>query len=282
MKVGIDFKDIASYNENMSKGLVDKMFFLNDIELNNEKKYLFVDFGCADGFLTDALYDVLSKRGIAAYYVGYDISEDMIDLAKTRFNHNATNVMFTYKWDEVIEYMKQYENTEKVLILSSVIHEVYSYSKDPQDIKEFWQRVLESDFKYICVRDMMVAADIDRPSNLNDVGKIIAASVTGNVITKEQLADYELKNNRLEYSQREVIHFLLKYRWKLNWEREVNENYFPITVEEFLEFFEGKYEINYLERFRVPFLDKCIKEDFDIELEDYTHIKAVFEKIKEG
>lgn len=104
----------------------------------------------------------------------------------------------------------------------------------------------------------------------------------GGVITKEQLADYELKNNRLEYSQREVIHFLLKYRWKLNWEREVNENYFPITIEGFLEFFEGKYEINYLERFRVPFLDKCIKEDFDIELEDYTHIKAVFEKIKES
>ena len=73
------------------------------------------------------------------------------------------------------------------------------------------------------------------------------------------------------------IHYLLKYRWTINWEREVNENYFPIYLEDFLKAFNQKYNISYLERFRVPFLEKCWKEDFDIEIKDYTHIKSVFE-----
>ena len=30
------------------------------------------------------------------------------------------------------------------------------------------------------------------------------------------------------------------------------------------------------DRFRVPFLDKCWKEEFDVELNDNTHIKAIF------
>ena len=74
-----------------------------------------------------------------------------------------------------------------------------------------------------------------------------------------------------------MIHFLLKYRWKVNWERECYENYFPITIQNLLEYFKN-FNIDYFERFRVPFLDKCIKKDYNIELEDYTHIKAIFTK----
>ena len=73
---------------------------------------------------------------------------------------------------------------------------------------------------------------------------------------------------------------MLKYRWKVNWDREVHENHFPIYVENLIKKITDKdfYKIDYLERFRVPFLDKCIKEDFGIELDDFTHIKAIFSK----
>ena len=72
-----------------------------------------------------------------------------------------------------------------------------------------------------------------------------------------------------------MLHFLLKYRWKINWEREVAENYFPIFIEDFLEIMKS-YNIIYFERFRVQFLDDEIKKDFNIGLTDYTHVKGVF------
>ena len=72
--------------------------------------------------------------------------------------------------------------------------------------------------------------------------------------------------------------FLLKYRWKINWERELNENYFPIFIEEFLKIMteDTDYKLDYFEHFRIPFLVNEIKKDFNISLEDNTHIKAVF------
>ena len=63
---------------------------------------------------------------------------------------------------------------------------------------------------------------------------------------------------------------------------EVNEDYFPLMVEDFLEIMMYScYNLDYFKRFRVPFLDEKIKKDFNgIVLTDYTHIKAVFSKKK--
>ena len=83
-------------------------------------------------------------------------------------------------------------------------------------------------------------------------------------------------------NNKNFMHFMLKYRWKINWDREVNENYFPRYLDEIMGKFDNNYNVSYMERFRVPFLDDCIKKDFDITLSDYTHVKAVFEKKKEG
>ena len=279
MEVGIDFKNIISYNENMAKGLSDKLFFLNNLKFHRSiHEYLFVDFGCADGTLINAMYEFLDAQGIKAYYIGYDISETMIDLAKTKFTHYTDNVLFTSNWDEVEAEMKVRDDMQSVSILSSVIHEVYSYAENNADIDIFWDRVLHSGFKYICIRDMMCSKDINRETNEE---------------LRNKLIDYVARNpilNKLFNSFRDIwgpttnnknfIHFLLKYRWQINWEREVHENYFPLYIDEFLRGFTDTYNLTFFERFRVPFLDKCFKEDLNIELEDYTHIKAIFEAKK--
>ena len=246
-EVGLTFANIDSYNKEMSKGMEDKLFFLK--ELPNDT-YNFVDFGCADGMMINTLIHGL---GTGHKYIGYDISETMIDLAKSNYNGPANgDVVFTNNWDNVIEEIECSNKNKTVLILSSVIHEVYSI-----------------------IRDMCPSNDIDRPSD-----KRISGNVAGNANIK-QLYEFmdvwgPIANNK------NMIHFLLKYRWKVNWKREVNENYFPIYVEELLEKFKSVngYNLDYFKRFRVPFLDKCIKEDFHIELNDYTHIKAIFSRKK--
>ena len=267
-EIGKKFTDIQYYNKEMQKGMEDKLFFLNKLPKNTD--YIFVDFGCADGSMINALSSILEGHH-HNIYVGYDISETMIELAKTNY-HGPTNaeVIFTNDWKDVERNIQRIYCRKSVLILSSVIHEVYSYAKDGHDIETFWNRVLNAGFDYIVIRDMCPTEDIDRKSNIHLVEEI------------KDKADSTLLNEFENvwgniWNNKNMIHFLLKYRWKVNWKRECHENYFPISIQKLLEYF-NNFNIDYFERFRVPFLEKCWKEDFGIEINDYTHIKAIFTK----
>jgi len=270
-EIGKKFIDIQYYNKEMQKGMEDKLFFLDKLPKDNI--YMFIDFGCADGSMINALSSILD--GNHNKYIGYDISETMIDLARTNYHGPANaNVIFTSNWEEVeknIKWTTICTEYKSVLILSSVIHEVYSYAKDENDITEFWNRVLNTGFDYVVIRDMCPSDDIDRRSDIH---------IEDNVRNKSNITllnEFEnvwgsISNNR------NMIHFLLKYRWKVNWKRECYENYFPISSNLLIQMFNDNFNVDYFERFRVPFLDKCLKEDYDIKLKDYTHIKAIFTK----
>ena len=270
MEVGKKFENLKVYNQNMAKGLEDKMFFLE--HLPKEDGYVFVDFGCADGTLIDALYHSLSPRN---QYIGFDISEQMIDLARTKISESPKNVLFTSDWNDV-RYELLGNDKKKVLILSSVVHEVYSYAKSREDIDTFWKRVLETGFDYICIRDMMVPSDTRTtttdPSWINNINWDAKGCVP--IKRREQFVNKwgPIGNKHV------ALHYLLKYRWQINWEREVNENYFPIDIEDFLKQFESRYNLDYFQRFVVPFIKNAIYEDFCITLgdDDFTHIKAIF------
>ena len=273
-EIGIKFSNIEYYNKEMQKGMEDKLFFVERLPKN--QNYMFVDFGCADGSMINALASIY-KDNPNNVYVGYDISDEMIKLAKTNYHGPVNaNVRFTTNWDECRQSGSSvFVNRKKVLILSSVIHEVYSYGTE-ETICKFWDQVRYSDFDYIIIRDMCPSEDIDR-----DAKKSLTNTIErSRNVSIEQVKEFSeiwgtLTNNK------NAIHFLLKYRWKVNWDREVRENYFPIYVEDLIEKITctgARYKIDYLNRFRVPFLDKCIKEDFNIELDDFTHIKAIFSK----
>ena len=77
-----------------------------------------------------------------------------------------------------------------------------------------------------------------------------------------------------------LIHFLLKYRYTDNWEREVRENYLPISVEEIMGKITGSgagYRLTYFDHYILPFIARSVKRDFDIALKDYTHVKYIYE-----
>jgi SAM-dependent methyltransferase len=264
----------------MTGSMGDKLFFIN--KLSPLENYIFVDFGCADGTLIKTLYGIY---GDSCRYIGYDKSEEMISFAKKNFeeviNHNE--VKFTSEWIDVIAAIRGEKSVwgrKPVLILSSVLHEVYSYGTE-DDIRVFWNRVLYHDlpstfnddyFDYVIIRDMMMSEDMIRPSDSNFVEKI-----RGNKSTSALLSRFESKWGSIDYNN-QMIHFLLKYRYTINYDREVNENYFPLTIEEFMKKFESGWRIDYLERFRILFLEKQILKDFGIVLEDPTHIKAIFRR----
>jgi hypothetical protein len=286
MEVGTKFNDIESYNKNMSKHLEDKLFWYDRFGIYD---FLLVDFGCADGALINQCCDLDSEKICRRSYVGYDISETMIDFAKTSFRgSNDNDVFFTSSWDDVKRKVDKY-NGLKILLLSSVIHEVYSYAKEPEEIDEFWDRVLNSGFDYIIVRDMMVSYDTLRPTMIGrrkDYYDNFKKKLKG---TKYEgmLEDFEAKWGSCNV-EKNFIHFLLKSNWLVNWNRELNENYFPIYVEEFLELMnsscatlgETGYNLDYLERFQVPYLYLQIHTNLHEQLTDNTHIKCIFSKKK--
>ncbi len=281
VEVGGKFANLESYNQNMAKGLQDKLFFLDKLPFNDGDEWLIVDFGCADGTLIGALAGLFKESGIQAKLVGYDISETMVNLAKKKYgglsdvHAGAVNlvVTFTANWNQVNQYIK-YSKGKKAVVLSSVIHEVYSYSKGQADIDEFWDRICNSGFDYICIRDMMASKSIERSTD----EKLLQTFMNQVNESKPELIRYI---NDFQYhwgsirENKNFVHYLLKYRWITNWNREVRENYFPIHVEEFLTHFSG-YKTMYLERFQLPFLADCWKQDFNIAIKDNTHIKAIF------
>ncbi len=254
----------------MAAGLKDKLWFID--KLNPYIDYVFVDFGCADGALINVLSQIKNFRN--SVYIGYDISEEMINLAKSKFDWENRRVTFTTDWNVVQRIIiKNYSRC--VLILSSVIHEVYSYAKSKDDIESFWNKVLNSQFDHIVIRDMIPTSDIDRRTAEYNYNYVMEHSDIRKVNDFQNIWG-SLTNNR------NLIHFLLKYRWTVNWDREVRENYFPIYLNELLSIFEkyptDAYNLDHLERFRVPFLDEYFQRTFGIVLNDYTHCKLMFSR----
>lgn len=248
--------DYDVYTSRMSKSFQDKLFFLDKIK---DTITGIVDFGCADG----ALIEYIGKNIDNIKLVGYDIDENMVNLAKSKSFHT-----FSTSFSECLNNV----NVDSSLLnLSSVLHEVYSYSTS-SDIDLFWDRVFESGFSYIAIRDLCASESINRQSNINDYTKILQKA------DKEQLTDYESVWGSVRENQN-LVHYLLKYRYTENWSREVRENYFPLSLERLLSKIPtDKYEIVYFENYILPFTANKVKEDFDIDLHDNTHVKLLLKK----
>ena len=247
------------YNKRMDKSFQDKLFFLDKIKDNVEA---IVDFGCADGALIRHLSELTNTK-----LVGYDSDYNMIDIAKSKTNKD--NCLFNEDFGRIIK--EEIIPQESLLNISSVIHEIYSYL-DSKDIEIFWDMVFDSNFKYISIRDLCASESINRPSNINDYTKLIQKA------KPRFLSDFESVWGSVR-ENRNLVHYLLKYRFLENWDREVRENYFGLSLERLLSKIPmDKYEIIYFENYILPYTASKIKEDFDIELHDNTHVKLLLKK----
>ncbi len=156
----VKISSVNTYIDEMSKSMEDKLFFLSKIDAD-----LIVDFGCADG----SVISEIQKRRPDIKIIGYDIDENMLMRARSK----NRNILFTNSWEEVMVEVRKYNSP--CLNLSSVIHEVYSYSTS-RTIKDFWEnKVFGSGFKWITIRDMIPSTEISKneiENFSNDVKKI--------------------------------------------------------------------------------------------------------------
>ena len=246
-------KDIEVYVQRMQKSFLDKMFFIDKIFEPIEH---ILDFGCANGVLIRAMHFLFPEYK----YTGYDISKEMIEKAKEL----VPQCNFCATWDCI-----NIPFDSALLNISSTLHEVYSYGTE-ESIDEFWNRVFDSGFKYIAIRDMMLSDNIKLMSEEKDVSKV-------KKLFPEKLKEYESIWGPINI-RFNLIHYLLKYSYTENWDREVRENYLPITVESLLEKIPDNYEIVYKEHYVLPYVKQQIKKDCDVVMADATHFKILLKK----
>jgi len=249
--------DYTIYNINLRKSLIDKIFFMDKIDAK-----VYVDFGCADGTLISFLGRIFPEYT----FVGYDNDPEMIKLALD--SDYPSNVFFTGRWKDVT---KRVRAKNSVLILSSVLHEVY----DNGSQEEVWDKILNK-FKYIVIRDIIPSVEVYRQSVSWHIINITggAYKVPGHM---ERVEEFEKIWGSLEQNHN-LIHYLMKYRYIDNWENEVKENYFSVSREDVMDILKVDYDITYKAEYPLPYLVNVVKKDFGITIIDNTHFKAIFKR----
>jgi len=254
-------KPISNYDKyiiDMNTTMSDKLFFLEEVKFD-----VIVDFGCADGSFLQSV----SKMRPNVKIIGYDLDQTMLDKASGKLPKNA---ILTNDWQIVIKELSGLKHP--LLNLSSVIHEVYSYSNS-LTVNKFWNsQVFGGNFKYITIRDMMPSVQLTRNeiNNFKEDAKKVRRKAD-----KNYLLSFENIWGSINSDYRNFIHFLLKYKYTDNWQREVNENYLPITLETLKSKIPSDYSIQYEDDFVLPYLKKEVKRDFNVDLTHSTHVKMI-------
>lgn len=268
-----NINNLDIYTQRMSKSIEDKVDFYEHLLINDQISF-FIDFGCGDG----SLIKYLAKKYPLIRFIGYDISPEMINLAKEHTTE-LYNISFYSDFKKLYEkIINAGTKQNNILNFSSVMHEVLTYSTS-EELKEFWCNIsylINQNIHYVTFRDMCVDAayqNIETP--LNTLHKLYRCA------SESQIKDFESVWGSLKIYHN-AIHFLLKYRYVENWERENNENYLAIPSATAIQnaFFDmcvWPAEITYSEHYTLPYLKEIIKEDFDFNLNIPTHLKFILE-----
>lgn len=236
------------YTNGMKRAMLDKLFWVDKIG----EPTMIVDFGCADGSLMCEVRDYFPDVPL----LGVDNDEVMRDEAR----------------DNGLQMFKNLEDINtcegSVLVLSSVLHELYSYCTTGETAR-FWEKARE--FDTIVIRDMAV----NYATKHYSVPQREAEKIRK--LYPEQARDFEESWGYLNMLPN-YLHFLLKYRYRENWNREVLENYLPNTMESLTHIAGDNRDIVYHDHYVLPFLKNVWHNDLGVEVDTPTHLKLITRK----
>lgn len=264
--------DMKTYIGSMSKTLYDKCWWIDKIP---DSINTVIDYGCAQGDLAVMINRIDPSKNWK--YVGVDSSPEMLAIAKHNFAFHFTEIDADFT-DDISEALNKVDPNRTILILNSVLHEVYSYlSEQDQDI--LFAELFKSGIRYIAIRDMC---------RLSDHNYRISVDLFESVETSEYNEKWDTfktlcKRRKDESSQDENLQmqeFLLKYRYDINWKRESHEQYLwdwfrMLTDKKYIGFC-SPYDCIFRAVFNIPFLSQRVEQDFGCSWKEPTHMKALF------
>ena len=271
--------DLNKYTEEMAKSIWDKAFFMDKII----GAKCVIDFGCADG----AMICMLAELFPTMEFWGYDINDNLIDMAWERINNSnprLENVRFfrTHRTseftDDSFEDMMRmakhmFHNNELCINFSCVLHEVFSSSPEGKDtIKKL---VNELKPKYLTIRDMYFNGT-DYSYTYKSMNDIVAKLH----IDEKYIEDFEKESNTSIMTQKGFLHFLMKYQWKDNdWAHELEENYFSWQLYDFLQLTGPYYQVLFEAHYLLPYYAEKWKDIGILPTIDHTHAQFILRRI---
>lgn len=247
-------KDLEIYNARMAKSMYDKLWFVDKLPDDISMLY---DYGCGDGTLLQMAQPFLPNGCLTR---GYDNNFDMVVKARRKLGYNISYQPLT----EV--------PAGTCLVASSVFHEIYNYS---EDIEAELQNIFGIGADYIAIRDMYYDnGNVPNRKSMFFQEAAVRRAFQGD--KKVQLDQFEETWGSIA-EEKNLVHFLLKYRYVENWSRELKENYLPYQIYDIIP---DTYQFIYYETYTLPFLKAQIKKDFGVTLEARTHYKMLLKRVK--
>ena len=257
-----DITNLVTYINSMSITLYDKCWWIDKVP---DFIDTVVDFGCAGGDLAFMIERIMPNRFL---YVGVDNSPIMLDMAKHNFDLAGKKILL---FNNLKTAVSRVDRSSSILILNSVIHEIYSYL-DADECDELFNLIFHSGFRYIAIRDMHKfhqnfnwAAD----RLINDYIAKIQSHPKYGLKWAQFMQNYEAENNCCALNE-----FILKYRYDANWARESKEIYLWPWID-LIYRYGTEYCINFENDFYIPFIKDKIKEDFGFIYPQNTHKKLL-------
>ncbi|TGE29763.1 class I SAM-dependent methyltransferase [Hymenobacter metallicola] len=225
-----------------------------------------LDYGCADGKMAEALAgEEFAGRFSFGSMALFDIDQQMLDRIPEDF--------WIWKFREeqpALDMLAQSGAAPypSAILFSSVLHETYTHQ--PGQMNDLWQRVAATGVEYIIIRDMFWQEG-QKGACLGPTRSLTEAGLTQ--LYKEHLTTQWPSLSAVANH----VQFLLKYPYVENWQRELQENYFALPDLRPVLAPLG-YEPMHWSHHQVPFIQERIKTDTGIELPFNTHLTAIFKR----
>lgn len=261
---------IEVYLDRMDSSIQDKLWFLDKVIT---KTTGILDYGCADGSLLKAIRtgEVLTssqKSFIPDWYelIGYDNSPDM--MARAKENTKGLNISFVEAPHEVALH-------NSCIVLSSVLHEIFSYQPKDEAIWEL-QSIFDLGAKYIVIRDMGTTIQ-DNELATTEWERCVRLDEEYSQ-EPSLLPSFEAEWGSIAY-MKNLLHYFLKKPYRENWENELKENYFAVSSKDLLSCFGRKdYDVVYYESYTLPHIGLRAYEEYVLRLQYPTHYKILYKR----
>lgn len=262
MEVMDEIANPKQYLERMSKPLQEKLRIARFIPKGTKSV---LDVGCADGIVTLALAEMYPEID----FVGLDLNESFIAKAQAKIG-KLQNIRFE------TGYLRERLATPErfdVVLFCSVLHEFFSYGEGISTIVKALadaHEILKPKGTLI-IRDMILY-------EYTEQSDLWVTETKEKVLKKEGmtplLQEFEKYFGEIK-SIKVMNHFLLKYMYADNWEREVKENYVPVSFEKYDQIFKLLgMSVLFQRSSTIPFLKETWKKDFDFSVAELESFRS--------
>ena len=256
--------DQEIYLQRMSKPLREKLRVARFIPAAAER---ILDVGCADGTVTLALAGMFPRRR----FLGIDLDAGFVQRAAAAgADRKIGNAAFENVY--LRQLLGRAERYDAVLFVS-VLHEFFSYGEGISSVLKALADAHEllRPGGELVIRDM-VLDEFAKHTKFQVAA--IAAKIAADAGKDRLVADFTQAFGPLD-SLHALNHFLLKYMYVENWERECRENYVPVTFEQYQQIFALLgMELQYRESYLLPFLRDKWAADFGLTDDELASLKS--------